>query len=419
MSAVPIFSNLQVQAWRKKMIKEVISNVLWSSLSNRVDVTSQVPNAGEKKIPDAVVHYVSDSFSKGIQKTTIPFLQKLQDMGQGGWEKVEGQEETPIMRFKTINYNLQRKSLAVSDESVEGDLTEYYAIASQKVQLLTDYFSELTDYNFQRAMLRGADEYLTETRYWTGQTLTTPPVTKSFHPNWMVAGDAAPVAWSVTDATYGGYLQTAMNALVATDVFSLANMDSMVFQADYSKGVKLQKLNWKSGKNSVQYVGMLSEAQSKQLTTATGAGTWRELMSDAGSRGVDNRAISGVIGVYKRTLWLTDERAPLWSTTAATALEDRLEYYKITDGRTPVAKTAADTGTAELAKMCGKGAIGAAKIKDLNFVDKDFDYGFSHGLAASQACGYERMDLASSVSTAKPLNQSSFIYATATPATLI
>ena len=55
MSSVPIFTELQVQAWRKRMIKEVISNVLWSSLSNRVDVTSQVPNAGKKKIPDAVV----------------------------------------------------------------------------------------------------------------------------------------------------------------------------------------------------------------------------------------------------------------------------------------------------------------------------------------------------------------------------
>lgn len=193
MSAVPIFTPLQVQAWRKKMIKEVISNCIWSSLSNRVAVTSQVPNAGKQTVPDAVVHWVSDSFAKGVQKTTIPFLQKLQDMGQGGWEKVEGQEEVPLMRFKTINYNLQRKALSVKDESVEGDLTEYYAIASQKVQLLTDYFSELMDYNYQRALLRGADEYLTLDKYWTGQTLTSAPVTEGYHPNILINGASTAV----------------------------------------------------------------------------------------------------------------------------------------------------------------------------------------------------------------------------------
>lgn len=419
MSATPIFTELQVQAWRKRMIKEVISNVLWSSLSNRVEVTSQVPNAGERKIPDAVVQWVTDSFAKGIQKTTIPFLQKLQDLGQGGWEKVEGNEETPQMRFKTVNYNLQRKAVSVVDESVEGDLTEYYSIASHKVQLLTDYFSELTDYNFQRAALRGADEYLTLQRYWNGQTLTTPPVAESYHPNWLVNGTTSAVTFSAVDATYGANIQAVMDGMTTANSFELASLDSMVFQADASNGFKLQKLNWRSGNNAVHYVGKLTEIQAKQLTTATGAGTWKELMTDAGKRSIDNRAISGIIGIYKRTLWLTDERAPLWDTTAATSDTDRLEFYKIQDERVPVPKTGAGVGTGELAMMLGRGAIGAAKIKDLDFVDKDFDYGFSHGLAAQQACGFERMDLINTALSTKPLNQSSFVYATATPALVL
>lgn len=418
MSATPIFTELQVQAWRKRMIKEVISNVLWSSLSNRVEVTSQVPNNGERKIPDSVVQWVTDSFAKGIQKTTIPFLEKLQDLGQGGWEKVEGNEETPQMRFKTISYNLQRKGLAVVDESVEGDLTEYYSIASHKIQLLTDYFSELTDYNFQRAILRGADEYLTEQRYWNGQTLTSPPVSASMHPNFLVNGGSAPVTYDAVDATYSGNINTAVDSLVGANAFNLAAADSVVFQADYSQGVKLQKLAWKSGSNSVQYVNMLSERQAQQLTTETGTGTWRELMTDAGKRGIDNRAISGVIGVYKRTLWLSDERAPIWN-TAAGAPDDYIQFYKIQDERAPIAKTAPGTGTVELSRMCGKGAVGAATIKDLDFVDKDFDYGFSHGLAAQQATGCERMDLINTALTVKPLNQSSFVYATATPANIL
>jgi hypothetical protein len=366
-----------------------------------------------------VVQWVTDSFAKGIQKTTIPFLQKLQDLGQGGWQKVEGNEETPQMRFKTISYNLQRKGLAVVDESVEGDMTEYYSIASHKIQLLTDYFSELTDYNFQRALLRGADEYLTDAQYWNGQTLTTAPVTESYHPNFLVNGGSAPVTYNATDATYGASIQAAVDALTGANNFDLAAADSIVFQADYSQGIKLQKLAWKSGANSVQYVNMLSERQAQELTTQTGSGTWRELMTDAGKRGIDNRAISGVIGVYKRTLWLSDERAPIWDTTTATSNTDRIQFYKIQDGRAPIAKASTGTGTVEMSRMMGKGAIGAAIIKDLDFVEKDFDYGFSQGLAAQQATGCERMDLVNTALTAKPLNQSSFVYATATPSNIL
>ena len=402
------------------MVKEVINNVVWvRGLSNRVESTSIVPNAGQRKLPDSVVHWVSDSFAKGVQKTTIPFLQKLQDLGQGGWEKVEGNEETPKMRFKQINYNLQRKGLTVSDESVEGDLTEYYAIASQKVQLLTDYFTELTDYNFQRAMTRGADEYLTETRYWLGETLTTPPVTASHHPSIFVNGGSDKVAYSAVDATYDTAIEAAADDMAVTNSFGLAELDSMVFLADSSKDSKLQKLSWTSGggSRSINYVGKLTEQQARQLTTATGAGTWRELMSDAGSRGVDNRAITGVLGNYKRTLWIVDERAPLMN-VAATTPATRFQYYKIQDERVPLPTTGAgnDDGTAEVAVMMGKAAIGAAKIKDLDFVNKDFDYGFSHGLAASQSCGAERMDLVNTAISTRPLNQSSFLYLTATPA---
>jgi len=210
-----------------------------------------------------------------------------------------------------------------------------------------------------------------------------------------------------------------MNALTTADTFSLASLDSMVHQADRSNGVQLQKLAWKSGDKSVQYVGKLSETQSQQLTTETGAGTWRELMSEAGKRGVDNRAISGVIGVYKRTLWLTDERAPLWDATTATDDTDRIQFFRgPNDLRLPTVK-GAGSGTCEMAVMCGRGMIGAAKIKDLDFISKDFDYGFSHGLAAQQSCGFERMDLLNDGATGKPLNQSSFVYATATPATVL
>ncbi|MCP3683429.1 MAG: DUF4043 family protein [bacterium] len=419
MSATPIFDQLQVQAWRKKMVKEVVNNTVWiSGLSNRLEVSSNVPNAGQKTIPDSVVHYVSDSFKKGVQKTTIPFMSKLKDLGQGGWQKVEGNEETPTMRFRQINYNLQRKGLTVTDESVEGDLTEYYNIASQKVQLLTDYFKELMDYNFQRALLCEADEFLTESEYWQGETLTSAPVAKTHHPSVLVNGASAPVTYNSNQTTYGGAIKTAADGITgALNPFDLAALDSCIFQADSGANNKLQKLSWKSGNRSINYVLKLSETQAQQLTTTTGSGTWRELMQDAGARGVDNRAISGILGNYKRTLIIVDERAPLFDTSVAATADPAAQYqfYKIEDGRTPAEHTGAGVGTCEVAAMLSKAAIGAAKVKDLNFTNKTFDYSFVEGMAASQAGGCERMDLKTSVSTARPLNQSSFLYLTGTP----
>jgi len=382
-----------------------------------MEVTSIVPNAKSNKLPDSVVHWVTDDFAKGIQKTTIPYMDKLNVLGQGGQQPVEENEETPQMRYKTINYNLQRKGVTLKDMSVDGDLTDYYDIGSNGVQLLTDYFTELSDYNFQRALVRGADQWLTDDTYWTGQTLTSAPVTPSHHPSVLVNGGTAPITWSVTDATYDTAIETAAKAMTVANVFNLAALDSMIFQAGSSTNQKLQKLSWKSGANSINFVAKLSEQQSQQLTTATGSGTWKELMTDAGARGVDNRAITGIVGTYKKTLVITDERSPLFDGTDTLTPETRYQYYKITDGRTPTATTGAGTadGTFEVAAMLGKGAIGAAKIHDLNFNSDTFDYGFSEGMAASQSCGCERMDLVNTALTARPLNQSSFLYLTASP----
>ena len=421
MASTPVISQLQVQAWRKKMVKEVVNNVVWvKGLSNRVEVTSILPNAGEKKLPDAVVHWVSDSFSPGIQKTTIPFLAKLNRKGQGGWQPVLGNEESPKMRFKQVNYNLQRKGVTTNDASVEGDMTDYYSIGSQMTDLLTDYFSELTDYNFQRALTRGADEYLTETQYWTGETLTTPPVTALHHPSVFVNGDSVIVPYNATDGTYDTAINVQAAVTTTANTFNLAAADSMVFQADSHPLTKLQKLNWKSGDETVKYVGKLTSTQARQLTTQTGSGTWRELMTGASTRGVDNRAISGIIGRYKGVLWITDERAPLWNLAASTP-STRYQYYIIADERVPTAKgaTTVATGTMEVAAMLGKGAIGAAMVKDLNFETEDYDYKFSNGMAASQSCGCERMDLVNTAISARPLNQSSFLYMTATPASAV
>tara|TARA_R110001592_G_scaffold135882_2_gene352482 strand:+ start:5917 stop:7173 length:1257 start_codon:yes stop_codon:yes gene_type:complete len=407
-----IIPPLTVRNWEKKMDKQLIKQSVWAQLSNRMVQTAAIPNGGEQKIPDSVVHYVSGKFTPGVQSVTIPSMDKLTKKGKGGLQSVEGSEEKPKLRYMQAFYNVQRKGLTIKDESVEGDLVNAYPILQSKVDLLTDYFMELEDYNKQRAICQGVDEYLSEADYWTGDSMPTPPASVATHPYVYVRGGTALPAWSATDATYVGNIRTLVNnAGIAAQVFNKDTLDKMVTMA--SRNVK--PLNWKSGSNTVKWVFKISELQAEQLTTTTTGESFNALFREAGGRGVDNRAITGIIGIYKGALVITDERAPLFNSLASVDSKLAFQYIKPWgDERIPVAKTATD-GTMEVAQVLGRGAMGCAIIKKLSFNKQGKDYDFSTGFEARRSTGDTRMDfLNPSDLAAKPMNWSSALYMTPT-----
>lgn len=412
MSSVLVVGELTVRNWEKKMDKQIILNSVWNQLSNRMVPTSSIPNGGSKMIPDSVVHYVSDKFTPGVQFTTIPSMDKLVKKGKGGLQTVEGSEEKPKLRYKSAYYNVQRKGMTIKDESVEGDLVDAYPILEAKVDLMQDYFMELDDYNKQRAMCEGADEYLTEDDYWTGSAIPSAPVATSMHPTIWVRGAAGLPTWSGTFATYVSNLKTLVNtAGIAGQVFNKDTLDRMVFHA--SKYIK--PLNWKSGSNSVKWIFKITPLQADQLTTGTTGADWATLFREAGQRGMENRAISGVIGIYKGAMVVVDDRAPLFDSDAGTAAVDSFQYIKPWgDERVPVTKTAS-TGTMEVAMIMGKGSMGCAQVKKLKFSKQGKDYDFSTGFEARRSCGDSRMDFFNPLElAAKPLNWSSALYLTPT-----
>jgi hypothetical protein len=418
---------MQVQAWQKTMQKELILNSVWEQLSNRVEVSQPVPNSkGMDKVPDSVVISVSDDFNPGTRQTTIPFLAKLNAQGQGGRQKVDGNEEIPGLKFKPVRYNIQRKGVALEEESVDGDLNRFYRIGSMGRQLLTDYFTELSDYNYHRALLQGADEYLTQAAYWDGASVSTPPATIKTLPNVYFRGGTAKIVYDVTEATYTAAIQTALNALTsAGNPFSLTALDAMIFIASQT----LIPLKWSTKGNPVNYVFLLTEFQARELMDTTVSNSWSSLMRDADVRGDMNRQIQGVIGVYRGALCIVNPRAPLWDTTTALPTDDRIGYIKPWSSgahqnqagtATPrTAKTGAGTGTIELALALGRGALGSAKIKETRFDEEKKDYNFYKGLAAMRAEGCERMDFnIQTPTTLSILNQTSFAYGTASPSTV-
>jgi hypothetical protein len=419
MATVNVLAQLQQQTWQKKMQKQLVARSVWEQLSNRTEQSQSIPNGKNmKSMPKAVVINVSDAFDKGTKQTTVPFLGKLQTKGVGGRQKAEGNEETPSMKFKSVHYNNQRKPIALEDESVDSDLAKFYSIGNQGTPLLTDYFVELTDYNMHRAALEGGDEYLTEAEYWTGDAISTPPVSKAYCPNWYANGAAAKVTYDSTYATYETAIQTAVNALTtASNSFDLRALDSMVFIASRT----LMPIGWSFGGEEVDWVFLITPIQARELQSNLDANGWQSLIKTADPREDGegkNRAISGKLGVYRRCLIVVNERAPLWNTAGSTGAY--IQYIKPwADDRVPVAKTAADTGTVELALAFGRGALGCAKIKSLRFDEQWKDYNFNKGVCGMRAEGVERMDFDISTPTdTSVLNQTMFVYSTATPSTV-
>jgi hypothetical protein len=168
---------------------------------------------------------------------------------------------------------------------------------------------------------------------------------------------------------------------------------------------------------TVTHVIKISQEMANQLqsdTTTSGAANWWATMTAAGGRGVDNRAISNVLGIYMNKLILIDQRAPLFNCvsvatigadTDATALA-RFQFVKpwadvastaidAGDNRVPTLKadgTDASSGTMEIGMILGRGAIGVAEVRKLAYHTDKEDYDFREGFEARKSDGNMRMD---------------------------
>jgi len=442
MASVNVISALQVKAWKRKMVKQIIKESFWDTFSNRTTSTVVIPNGGEAKAPKDAIHYVSDQFKRGVQFTTIPSLDKLKKKGQGGSQAVLGNEEKPVLRYSRVYYNVQRKGVVFADGSVEGDMTEAYDIANQRVDLLTDYFKELNDYNKTRALIAGADEFLTESEYWTGDSITSPPVSKSLHPNLFYSGQGTTaIAHVGTWATDVAALRTALNTLYTTTAvnagtykFTKARLDKVLSRASQF----VSQLNWKMGDGqTVRWIVVLSRTQADELRSDTASGGWYDLFKEAGSRGVKNRTITGILGYYQGALLVVNERQPLFNcTVSGFSADSAFQYVKpwnddgssssiyTGDNRIPTVKSGTNdsdgAGTCEVAMVLGLGAIGCAEVRKLSFNNEDSDYMFNKMYEARKSDGAQRLDFSqaalSSFDSSSVVNWSSMLFFSPTPA---
>jgi hypothetical protein len=413
-------SATQILSWSNTFQKELIRRSPWEQFSNVVVETSEIPTKDDMKtVPDAVVIKMAGEFDPGSYQLTIPLVGKLNQIGVFGRQPADGTEETPAIKYKAVHYNVERKAISVEEMSVDGSMDKFYKIGSKGTPMLTNYFVELTDFNCHRTLVEGASWSLTESAYWNGGSITSPPQTRKYNPTVMARGKSAVVTNSTTLTTHEGNIQTYLDTLTtASNPFALAGLDALIAEMTQ----RLLPLGWKSG---VNYVLLLSDMQCRELQDTTSSTSWSALMRNADAREEkDNRAITGVLGIYRETLLINNGRAPLWDTSKAA--NGYMGYFKPwTSGGyqnaanvaiTRTAKTTTGSGTCECAIGLGKGAIGNPIVKNVGFDNQMKDYNFNKGLCGARMAGWVRLDFdIASPTTTSIQNQTSLLYFTPTP----
>lgn len=422
MATVAIPAALQKQSWASTMQKELIRRSPWEQMSNLTVETQEIPTKKDMKtVPDAVIIKMGGEFDEGSYQLTIPLVGKLNAIGVFGRETAEGQEETPSLKFKAVHYNVERKPISIQEMSVDGEQDKFYKIGAKGTPMLTTYFMELTDFNCHRSIVEGASWALTESFAWTGGSFSSPPQTRKFNPTVMKRGGTALATYSTTLGTHEGNIQTYVDSLTTgSNPFSLVGLDALINEMC----IRLLPLSWKG---NIDYVLLLSDYQCRELQDSTSTTGWAALMKAADPREgeKENRAISGILGVYRRTLIINNGRSPVWDTSKAA--NGYVGYFKPWSAGglmnasevaiTRTAKTTTGAGTCEIAIGLGKGAIGNPIIKSLGFDDQMKDYNFNKGVCGSRMAGWVRMDFDITTPTSTSIqNQTSLLYFTPTPA---
>lgn len=416
-------SPLMLQKWSKDSTKDIALRSVWSQLSNRTDGVSAVSQAADFKVPDAVVHAVSKVHTKGDWSVTVPLLQSLVGDGVGGSKIATGTEERPVALSSKTFYNNVRKTVTMGTEGVEFQSVQYLNMAKQRFDLVKDWFAMDDDYACQKAICEGADRYLTDNQFWEdNEEITSAPMSVALHPNIVFRGmtsSTAPVR-NATFATDVANLATALANMTASTVFDLATVDKI---AMYAQGF-ISPLRWKAGTEAVNWIVLVSRIQADQLRNDS---AWNAIMQNAEVRGPENRALSGILGVRHGLLLIEDAFSPIFHLSANDGVPVGFEYVTPTQASTSTAmyglgglnrvvKGAATvkTGTCEVARILGRGAIGMPTPMDLSFTEETRDMGFRSALCGHKMIGRVRLDF---VNAAKTLtkNISSGLFFTATP----
>ena len=411
MARTNIIPAARVQAWRKKLIPQQLLASVWGQFSNQFSANIPIPKQSERPMPSAVVMKVTDDFRNGSYRTTMVSLRQGAVTVVGGPNPAAGRENRNSMLEVGLFYNVRRIPQIMTDESVEGDVGEFYRIAEQAAGMVTTGFVKQEDYDHQRATVQGADIFLTDSAYWQnsekGSNIDN-PLDVCLHPNIFLslAGSLVKNTWSPTYATAMTALEDAFDGMISTDTFTITTLD----QCQYVASNSISALPGMQGEREVLCVLKISQNQWFQLVASAAAGSMIDRFKYTDSQVL--KVVTGFMGVYKNMMVVVDARAPIINLAS-----NVVDFQYITpqgDNRVRVVPNGT-VGTGEIAMLYGNGALGMAMKEELNFENKlSEDYGFEQSLCGVQKQGIRRIDLdATDAPTAARVNETSFLVITA------
>lgn len=410
----PVITAAQKQTWRKKLIPAFVLGSLFGQFSNQHAEGQTLPQAKSRPKMQAVVMKVTDDFSDGSYKATIPAIRVGATTVVTGPNVAKGRENRPTMNQVGAYYTVKRIPYALNDDSVEGDILKFYNWAEQTAGLITSDFVKQTDYDHQRATIEGAEEGLTNTAFWQdsekGSSINA-PLTETLHPNFYawVGGKMVKNTWNTSYATALSNLETVLDDMQVSDTFNMKLLDAIHWYATRT----VVPLGGFQGDRSIKYVLKISDVQWYQLFTDAVAGSLQDRFKYV-ETGFE-KIYSGDMRIYRGILIVVDQRSPL-----AKIESNTVSFQYVTpqgDSRAPTATNAsANSGTVEMAVLYGNGALIHGVKKELDFVQQGSDdYEFEKGLCGVSKNAVRRCDLdTAETPTSGRVNESSFIVATAT-----
>jgi hypothetical protein len=418
---------LAMKAFAKANAKMLIKDSIWEQLSNRND-TNAVGSAGANmKLPKDVIHVISGITATATTRSiTQAMVGRLKGDFVGGAQVAEGRETTPDLYQMQCYWNVWRKPYKLfNGDDAESNYQSWYAGAELKTGLAKDYASEVRDYFYHSAIIDGSSPLLNDNQYWQDHEVAdfqTAPLTKRLHPMIFFKGQTGAITRNANYATDIQAVSTALKVLAPADGFDLSCAEHCIELARK----RVRPLSYKAGGQNVKYIVMLSEVQATQLAKDS---DWKTMFREGDTRGLDNRSISGILGVWRETLFLANPRAPLFNLSVSTASISYLKPSTVStdastlyfDGeqsldRTVKGATTVETGTCEMAIILGAGAIVNPMPQDLKYGSQKKDYDFREGFIVTAKEGQQRTDFKDKAGVYTTYG--SLLYVTATPARL-
>lgn len=416
---------IAMKAFQQKIQSDLVIDSIFEQSSNAYD-TKAMPSGSDAKneLPTGFVQTIPRAeFSEETRSLKQVMGSRPQLNFVAGPQQAEGKEKGIDLNKLELFHNVWRMPFKlVNGRDPESNFKKWYVKAALKTQIAQQATSELRDFFYHEAMFEGAASILTDNQYWAGhdnQDFQTAPVAKRLHPNWFYKGMTTAPTRSTTFATDAAALTAGMKAMAPSSIFDLAALKAFIRVLRQ----RCKKLNWRAGGTVINHVVVLSEYQAEQLRTDT---SWISVIKDGEARGPENRAISGIIGIWDKALIVVDDCAPVWSLDTSAMIYLRPDtkatgndilYYQGEQAIDRVVKGAATvaTGTCELAFGGGAGALLHPQPKDFEVNSDTFDYGFREGFCVESVEGFQRADWVRKDGTTV-FCPTSAVYATATPA---